>query len=433
MKKTITFLVSIITVMCMLFTVSAAPADSGEIDFGELAGMSGDVNVDTYIDSSDLVLLRQILLDMSKEQSKKTADVNEDGNIDIRDLVRLKKTMVDLEKLYYAAGTTDVCGDSTDKTTWIYKVNGSGIYVREADIIAGDGDNVIEIAQLSDFHLMALNEDDEKDEVLVKTYAARNTDAFKNAEANAIKSMDFGRLYDKIYVTGDATDFLSVGSLQLLNNVLGNSGARAAVGNHEFRKVWYGDYTDTESLEDRYSLLEQYWPNNPYYYSEIIKEKVMCIVLNNGSGDNYEKYFAGEFTYNGVAGTMDTFLANDITTAKENGYTVLIFQHCPISTGVAKDKYAVPLTYLYADHQTTKDFYTLTGNNSTDTEVDKAVYSLITENADVIKGVFTGHMHSHFYTEIKATANGADTVIPQYTLTGNFKGDGCALKISVKY
>lgn len=58
-----------------------------------------------------------------------------------------------------------------------------------------------------------------------------------------------------------------------------------------------------------------------------------------------------------------------------------------------------------------------------------ALYGLITESADVIKGVFCGHQHNIFYTEITAK-NG---FIPQYTLTANpyFK-NGTLAKIIVK-
>ena len=61
------------------------------------------------------------------------------------------------------------------------------------------------------------------------------------------------------------------------------------------------------------------------------------------------------------------------------------------------------------------------------------VYNLITNNGDIIKGVFNGHMHNDYYTEILAkTASGEDTVIPQYTMTASIYEDGRAVKITVK-
>ena len=56
-------------------------------------------------------------------------------------------------------------------------------------------------------------------------------------------------------------------------------------------------------------------------------------------------------------------------------------------------------------------------------EATEKVYSLITENADVIKGYFCGHRHSAFYTEIKASYKDEkgihDAVIPQWVEPGN--------------
>lgn len=430
MKKFISILLSIVLIFSVMITASAT--DSGDIDFGDIGGVAGDVDVDTYVATSDLVALRKILLSVQEAQSKKTADVNSDEVIDIRDLIRLKRIMSDVETLYYASGITDVAGSSADKTTWMYRVNSSGLYVREADIVMGNGDNVIEFAQLSDFHLMAVTDDEyANDEVLKKTYDARKT-AFKNYKENAIRAMEFANMYDKTVITGDVIDFLSVGSLEMLKEVLGNSDAKIAMGNHEFRKKWYDDYEDDPTtLADRYAMTQEYWPNNIHYYSEVIDEKVMYIIMNNGAGSNYEKYYAEEFEYNGTIGTMDAFLAADIATAKEKGYGILIFQHTPINTGDSNDNSVAQLT----GSGTPGNYTSFVGSSSEG--VDGAVYNLITSNAAVIKGVFNGHMHGHYYTEINAKNSETDTeynaVIPQYTLTCNAYGEGSALKITVKY
>lgn len=63
----------------------------------------------------------------------------------------------------------------------------------------------------------------------------------------------------------------------------------------------------------------------------------------------------------------------------------------------------------------------------------KAICDIIAANGDIIKGVFNGHQHADYYSEILAkTASGADTIIPQYTLSGCIYGNGNALKITVK-
>ena len=62
-------------------------------EFGDIAGKAGDVNVDTVINTADLVNLKHALLGRVRLQSKVTADANKDGSVDVRDLVNLKKTL----------------------------------------------------------------------------------------------------------------------------------------------------------------------------------------------------------------------------------------------------------------------------------------------------------------------------------------------------
>ena len=94
MKK----IVSLLLIVIMLFgaVIAVRAEDSGEIDFGELAGAVGDVNVDTVINSTDLAQLKKILLGTAQVQILKTADVNKDGVINLKDLVRMKKMLADL-------------------------------------------------------------------------------------------------------------------------------------------------------------------------------------------------------------------------------------------------------------------------------------------------------------------------------------------------
>lgn len=70
---------------------------------------------------------------------------------------------------------------------------------------------------------------------------------------------------------------------------------------------------------------------------------------------------------------------------------------------------------------------------STTDSTPKQVYDIITNNADVIKGIFCGHVHNDHYVEVKAkTSDGQDAVIPQYVLTAAFYDKGHVLKITVK-
>ena len=67
------------------------------------------------------------------------------------------------------------------------------------------------------------------------------------------------------------------------------------------------------------------------------------------------------------------------------------------------------------------------------TGASKTVYELIVNNGDIIKGAFCGHMHAHYYTEIRANgADGSECFIPQHTLTGVPYNKGHVMKIKIK-
>lgn len=433
MKKIVSLFIVMILCVCSIFTVSA---DSIEVDFGDVAGKAGDVDVDTYISASDIVALRKVLLGINVPQSKKTIDVNKDDVMDVRDLIRLKKILANAKELYFSQGTTTICGSSADKTSWMYKMNDSGLLVRESDIDLGTGSNTVEIIQLSDFHLVNMSASDFEDPQLSNTYDNRKG-AFSNQVRNVQKALEYASYFDaKIVVTGDSIDYLGEGNMSVLKKLFGNLNPIVTVGNHEFRKIWYGNYEDTVDETTRYNALQAGFPyNNIFYHSEVLKNRVMIISMNNGADRNtYQQYYAGTFTYNGKTGTMDTFLAADLATAKEKGYAVLIFEHCPISTGKSEDA-AVKIL----NSTNTTDLYSsyVGGPNLTGTAVDQACYKLITENAALIKGLYSGHIHSHTYSTVKAKltpeSTNFDAEIPQYNISCNAYDNGCALRITLKY
>ena len=65
MKKIVSLFIVMILCVCSIFTVSA---DSIEVDFGDVAGKAGDVDVDTYISASDIVALRKVLLGIGAQE-----------------------------------------------------------------------------------------------------------------------------------------------------------------------------------------------------------------------------------------------------------------------------------------------------------------------------------------------------------------------------
>lgn len=338
---------------------------------------------------------------------------------------------------YLSKGVTTITGSSKNKNSWVYKINSTGIYVREVDIDLG-GNNEYTIAHLTDLHLVAMNEADFLDSQLSKSFASRK-DSFPDAERNAKIAMKYASFFDKTIITGDVLDYLSNGALDLLKHIIGKNNVLVTMGNHDYRKVWYDTYTDTVDVEERFAVCQEKWQNNIHYQSEIIADKFMIVTMNNGSDclGTYENYYDKKFTAKDAKGntktaTMDEFFADDLKTAKDNGYKILLFQHSPISTNNS----ASTIDLVNGTPNDFKGWY-IGSKNLKQTDVDKKVYSLITENANIIKGVFCGHTHGNFYTEIKAkstpSANKSDSVIPQYVLGLNAKLYGNAIKITVKY
>ena len=164
-------------------------------------------------------------------------------------------------------------------------------------------------------------------------------------------------------------------------------------------------------------ILQENWAHDIYYYSKVLDERVMLIQMDDGAASKFWD-------------VQIEPLKKDLELAREKGYTVLLFFHIPLCTGNPED------TEVYAirgNDGNVYDFYNnYIGKAGTD-GASKQVYDIITSNGDIIKGIFTGHKHGDYYTEILAkTASGEDTVIPQYVLTGTPYDKGHALRITVK-
>ena len=166
-------------------------------------------------------------------------------------------------------------------------------------------------------------------------------------------------------------------------------------------------------------ILESYWKHDLYYESRLVGGRVLVIVLDNGR-DKYSDY-------------QVTRLSEDIALAKRDGYAILIFQHSPISTANPADE---NLKAIRTYDGETWDFYRSIGFEAEGATAE--VYRLITENADVIKGIFVGHLHSAFYSEVEGsykscTGERISAKIPQVALEGNVydSGAGHVLKIEV--
>ena len=313
-----------------------------------------------------------------------------------------------------------VTGSAEDPNYYVYKIGENGISVREAVINLGL-DNPIEIVQLSDMHLNYLNSRDyaEKNPTVLSTNDMRTFGKNASSVGNARNAIDFARTADAVVLTGDTFDYLTYGGIELLNKEIWDiiPDAIVTVGNHEYLQKMQGVMPETLSAETRWQILRDNWKHNIDYSSKVVGNKVMLIQLNNGEGKFYDSQKAK--------------LEADIELAKTNSYKILMFMHEPICTGNSADT-NIP-AIRKDDGSASGNYYSgQVGNPGTDSAT-KAICDIIAANGDIIKGVFNGHQHADYYSEILAkTASGENAVIPQYTLSGCIYGNGSALKITVK-
>lgn len=317
----------------------------------------------------------------------------------------------------------DITGSPEHPEGWIYRLGEDGVFVREAVFDSGknDGDPAV-LIQLTDLHFNLCTAADESDEEVMYTKQCRKWNADGVSARSAERAMRYAAPFDQTIVTGDSLDYLSKGAEELMRKYVfdADPNVLAALGGHDVTKQMQTGIRDKTPAAERYAELSRFWIHDISYVSRVIKNKVMAVVLDNGAHSYSE----------GQAGRLDA----DIRTAREKGYIMLIFQHEPVSTGDPAD---TDVPAIRRNDPWSYDLYNCLGHGASG--ATEAVYRLITENADVVRGLFCGHLHSDFYSEVKASYAAADgsvvkTVVPQYILTGNvYDGQaGHAMKITVR-
>ncbi len=344
----------------------------------------------------------------------------------------------------------------------------NGILVR--DIVIGNkaaGGTPIEIAAFSDIHFNSRNKQDLllNNPAINAQYEGLVVDGTKyvremgrvdlgyGSVKNSAMLMEYGSFFDKTVVIGDIMDFFSFGSAELTKKLLFdrsiNGSALFALGNHEtaelFAKVTAArGFNEMFSQAFKYnSMNRSFWPHDIYYHSEVVTKadkKVKLVVLDNQSG-----------TY---APVIATKLEKDIADSKADGTPILIFQHVPLNTYNSDYATYIPLDRDFGSKDCFDgNIYDGSDNitrNSSDATTRK-VYNLIASNPDVIKGIFAGHVHNNYYTEVAAAsynyetntatpvtdASGNALTIPQYMVGGSYmpsfseRGGASVLKISI--
>lgn len=315
------------------------------------------------------------------------------------------------------------------KTTRTMKIMSDGMRLTEVTISPINGKRVgspVNVIHFSDIHFNAVNEMDKDNPTIMALFEGRDFNrGNKYNSAATVRSLEFGKLFDRTVITGDILDHYSFGSMELLKSVITDKyDVLMTLGNHETAEIMpsiNGGMTDKYSLKEKFDYLNKnIWTNDVYLYSEILSdkdgnEKAMLLLLDNSTN----KYLYTDEQYKELKGYIDT--------ARQKQIPALVFQHCPISTGWGDEngnELVEPYDIIENPNGVNENYGKSSGyagGNANKDAMTKKVYDLIVNNGDVVKGVFCGHNHNNIYTEIMAhTADGGNTKIPQYTVSGNY-------------
>ena len=329
-------------------------------------------------------------------------------------------------KQFFELETVDVVGSAENPNGHIYQLCDSGVMVRRVYIDTPKGGKDLHIGQITDTHLTHWNLRDfeEKHPSVLSTIEHRRS-SFKREDTFLCLAnlMQYAPLFDKFIVTGDMIDYLTWGSLDYINRYIYEKCPKAllSVGGHDISRVTQGKIPDTSSVASRYDILRYYFRNDLFYHSEVMDNRVMLIVLNNGEC----KYYPEQ---------VEKF-RKDLQKAKEENLVILIFQHEPICTRNQAELNIDPL-FAAASYIGNRNYCERFIGSAPKDDATDELYRLITENADLIKGIFCGHMHYDAYTEIKASyqADGEtqEAIIPQYVLSGAPYQQGHMLVITIR-
>lgn len=324
--------------------------------------------------------------------------------------------------------------DDADENHTIYTTK-NGLRVRkvniEWDYNDEDTDNY-EIVQISDTHFSGIDDVDrlEGTTTTVDTYEKYGY-RYPQDSHNAIKVMEYGSMADKVIVTGDIFDSQSHYSmaktkyLLIDKNVSVNGETNNVLlltGNHEHTQNTSGVIREIFELDRRIDIRDEFFEtnsNNCVYYSEVVKNsngynRAMIILMDN-QRDLYYEY-------------MVEFLTADLQLARSLNIPVLIFQHDPICSKNPNEQSLPVIGEENLGSGNPGGIYNLYNKNGliggpspkddpNDKEATQEIYDIIVNNSDIIKGIFCGHTHNNYYSEI-ICPNG--DIIPQYILNTTY-------------
>lgn len=313
---------------------------------------------------------------------------------------------------FYSQGTTEADEFQNDPLVKNYVMKHTGQHISEIHITSGYGDANVEIAQITDIHFNYVSSiTDVNDRELEYTKQCRKWNGESESVLSAIRAMDVAQYADQTIVTGDTLDYLSKGALLLTQRYLFSRDPNIIItlGGHDITKQMQTSLNDETPLSERYDMLKTVWSHDLFYVSRNIGKRVLAVCLDNGSGR--------------FLSCQPEQLEQDIIRARNENRIILIFMHEPIAAKNSSGPIPAIIKMDGADSYFDFNGPKVIGNKATTDEATIRVYELITENADVIKGIFCGHEHSSFHTDISATYQDQTGIhpsnIPQFVASGN--------------
>ncbi len=326
---------------------------------------------------------------------------------------------------FYSQGMIDYPTEVNFKHINCYKMKYTGQLVFEMHLDLGINE-AVEIAQITDIHFNFVSSlSDAGDEELEYTKQCRKWNAEGSSALPAIRAMDVAQYADLTVVTGDTIDYLSRGAMLLTKRYLldRDSELIMLLGGHDITKQMQTGIADRTPLSERYEILKEIWRDDLFYVSKDVGKSIRAVCLDNSQGR--------------FLPCQPSKLDGDILRARKENKKLLLFMHEPIATRSGSSPVQAMITMPGTDAYYDFNSEEVIGNKKDTDQATEQTYRLITENADVISGVFCGHLHSPFYTDISATYTDGggvhNTTIPQFSAPGNpYFGCGILTRLIVK-
>lgn len=330
------------------------------------------------------------------------------------------------------------------------------MFIRDITLNLGiEGFEETQIGFLADSHFDYVDQTDiANKDMALSSYRGRTTfrpNQFYYAQRGM---MEFSSLFKKTVHGGDTIDYMSNGTLNAMDRLVTKQSVKnrnirtvvdantsasaigksisAVFGNHEPIQLCSSDdksLKETLTKDQFHEIISKKWPNDTYYSSEILldskgNEQVVMVYIDN----SFTAYTRAQYEHFSV----------DIAYARAKNLPILIFQHRPILTMNPEETASKNITgynsaYMFAPQD--DKYYNITEVNGKKTYTVRSdipevavcaglvaeavdmtsfsgysgygvdpmaedVYNLIRLNADIIKGVFSGHIHANTETQI---------------------------------